>query len=112
VELGREVDPDFSAERVFNGQSDFVWDAILAYNYFSDRLQSIGAVGSPDIFEQGRSQLDLSVSKQINRFKVSLRARNLLNPDYRTFSDFQGQEYIFSQYTRGREVSVGVSYGL
>lgn len=125
VELGREVDPNFSAERVFNGQSDFVananlsfrtpesgWDAILAYNYFSDRLQSIGAVGSPDIFEQGRSQLDLSVSKQINRFKVSLRARNLINPDYKTFSDFQGQEYIFSQFTRGREVSLGVSYGL
>ena len=125
VELGREVDPEFSAERVFNGQSDFVananlsfrtpetgWDAVIAYNYFSDRLQSIGAVGSPDIFEQGRGQLDLSVSKQINRFKLSFRARNLINPDYKTFSDFQGQEYIFSQYTRGRDLSFGVSYSL
>lgn len=125
VELGREVDPDFSAERVFNGQSDFVgnanlsfrtpetgWDAIIAYNYFSDRLQSIGAVGSPDIFEQGRSQLDLSVSKTINNFKFSFRARNLINPDYKTFSDFQGEEYIFSQYTRGRDISLGVSYSL
>lgn len=125
VELGREVDPEFSAERVFNGQSDFVananlsfrtpetgWDAIIAYNYFSDRLQSIGAVGSPDIFEQGRSQLDLSVSKMIKNFKLSFRARNLLNPDYKTYSDFKGQEYIFSQYTRGRDLSLGVSYSL
>ncbi len=125
VMLGREVDPEFSAERVFNGQSDIVananlafrtpetgWDAIIAYNYFSDRLQSIGAVGSPDIFEQGRSQLDLSVSKTINNFKLSFRARNLLNPDYKTFSDFQGQEYIFSQYTRGRDLTLGVSYTL
>lgn len=123
VELGQEVDPDFSGERVFNGQSDFVananlsfrtpesgWDAILAYNYFSDRLQSIGAVGSPDIFEQGRGQLDLSVSKQINNFKVSFRARNLINPDYKTFSEFQGQEYIFSRFTRGRDISLGLSY--
>jgi hypothetical protein len=125
VELGRTVDPDFSGERVFNGQSDFVananlsfrtpetgWDAIIAYNYFSDRLQSIGAVGSPDIFEQGRGQLDISIAKNINKFKVSFRARNLLNPDFKTFSDFQGQEYIFSRYTRGRDVSLGVSYSL
>jgi hypothetical protein len=125
VELGREVDPNFSGERVFNGQSDFVananlsfrtpetgWDAILAYNYFSDRLQSIGAVGSPDIFEQGRSQLDLSVAKKINNFRLRLRARNLINPDYKTFSDFQGQEYIFSQFTRGRDISLGVSYSM
>jgi hypothetical protein len=125
VELGQEVDPEFSGERVFNGQSDIVananlafrtpetgWDAIIAYNYFSDRLQSIGAVGSPDIFEQGRSQLDVSVSKTINNFKFSFRARNLLNPDFKTFSDFKGQEYIFSQYTRGRDISLGVSYSL
>jgi outer membrane receptor protein involved in Fe transport len=125
VELGREVDPNFSGERVFNGQSDFVantnlsfrtpetgWDAILAYNYFSDRLQSIGAVGSPDIFEQGRSQLDLSVAKKINNFRLRLRARNLINPDYKTFSDFQGQKYIFSQFTRGRDISLGVSYSM
>jgi len=125
VELGQEVDPEFSGERVFNGQSDIVananlafrtpetgWDAIIAYNYFSDRLQSIGAVGSPDIFEQGRSQLDLSVSKTINNFKLSFRARNLLNPDFKTFSDFKGQEYVFSQYTRGRDISLGVSYSL
>jgi hypothetical protein len=125
VELGQEVDPNFSGERVFNGQSDFVananlsfrtpqtgWDAIIAYNYFSNRLQSIGAVGSPDIFEQGRGQLDLSVAKKINNFKFSLRARNLLDPAYKTFSDFQGQEYIFSQYARGRNISLGVSYSL
>jgi hypothetical protein len=125
VELGQEVDPNFSGERVFNGQSDFVananlsfrtpetgWDAIIAYNYFSDRLQSIGAVGSPDIFEQGRGQLDLSIAKKINNFKLSLRARNLINPDYKTFSDFQGQEYIFSQFTRGRDISLGVSYSM
>ena len=124
VALGQEVDPEFSAVRPFNGQSDFVvnlnlgfrtpesgWDAILAYNYFSDRLNSIGAVGSPDIFEQGRSQLDLSISKQINNLKVSLRARNLIDPDYKLFSEFD-REYIFGQYRRGREISLSVSYGI
>ena len=122
---GQSVDPTYSCERTFNGQSEFVgnanlsyrtpesgWDAIVALNYFGDRLQSIGAPGSPDIFEQGRAGLDVSISKKINNFKVRLKARNLLNPDYKTFSEFQGQEFIFSQYTRGREISLGVSYGL
>ncbi|MEO0735077.1 MAG: outer membrane beta-barrel protein, partial [Bacteroidota bacterium] len=109
-----------------NGQSDFVlnanlayrttddnpWDAILAYNYFGNRLQSIGRPGTPDIFEQGRSQLDLSVSKKFNNLKVSVRARNLINPDYRTFSTFLGQEYDFTRYQRGRTFSVSLSYGI
>ncbi len=125
VALGRAVDPDFSAERAFNGQSPFVananlsyatpesgWDVVVAYNFFGDRLQSIGAVGSPDIFERGRSQLDLSLSKKIQNFKVSLRARNLLNPAFESYSEFNGQTYIFQSYERGREISFGISYGI
>ncbi|NJB85691.1 outer membrane receptor protein involved in Fe transport [Lewinella marina] len=125
VRLGQAVDPDFSANRQFNGQSPFVananlsyatpetgWDVVVAYNYFGDRLQSIGAVGSPDIFERGRSQLDMSISKKIENFKLSLRARNLLNPAFESFSTFGGQEYIFQSYERGREVSFGISYGI
>lgn len=125
VEEAREIDPEFSATRTFSGQSPFVanlnlsytnadlgWDGVIAYNYFGDRLQSIGAVGSPDIFEQGRSQLDISMSKEIKNFKISLRARNLIDPEYKFFSEFKGQEDIFGLYKRGREVSLGVSYSL
>ena len=124
-ELSRDVDPNFECERQFAGQSPIVanvnlsytnvdqgWDAILAYNYFDDRLSSVGAVGTPDIFEAGRGQLDLSISKKLNGFKTTFRARNLLNPDYRNFSDFQGQEYIFRNYRRGIEFSFGVSYSM
>ncbi|CAH1002096.1 hypothetical protein LEM8419_03013 [Neolewinella maritima] len=124
VRVARTVDPTYSATRSFNGQSDYIvnanlsytdaergWDAMVAYNYFDDRLQSIGAVGSPDIFERGRAQLDLSVSKQINRFKLSLRGRNLLNPAYEAYSEFD-RTYIFQSYERGRELSFGISYGM
>ena len=124
VALGRTVDPNFSAERPFNGQSPFVanvnlsyatpesgWDMLVAFNYFGDRLQSIGAVGSPDIFERGRGQLDLSISKQINNFKLSLRARNLLNPAFESYSEYD-RTYIFQSYERGRDFSFGISYGI
>ncbi|PSR13318.1 MAG: hypothetical protein DA408_03925 [Bacteroidetes bacterium] len=123
--LSREIDPEFKCERQFAGQSPIVanfnlsytnadngWDAILAYNYFGDRLTAVGAVGAPDIFEKGRGQLDFSLSKEINNLKISLRARNLLDPNYRRFSDFNGEEYVFSNYRRGRELSFGLSYSM
>ncbi len=125
VRQGLELDPNFSDTRAFNGQSPIVvnanlsweapetgWDAVVAFNYFGDRLQSIGAVGTSDIFERGRSTLDLSLAKKINNFKFTLRGKNLLNPAYETYSDFRGQEYLFSRYERGQEVSLGISYSL
>ncbi|MFT7120208.1 MAG: outer membrane receptor protein involved in Fe transport [Neolewinella sp.] len=125
VRQGLELDPEFSSERAFNGQSPIVvnanlswdnpdtgWGAIIAFNYFGDRLQSIGAVGTSDIFERGRSSLDLSASKKLNNFNFTLRAKNLLNPAYETFSEFRGQEYLFSSYERGQEISMGISYSL
>ncbi len=119
------IDPEAQRERQFNGQSPVVinanlsyasvetgWDAIVAFNYFGDRLQGIGAVGSPDVFERGRSVLDLSLSKKIQNFTVSVRGRNLLNPKFESYSTFHDQEYLFQSYEQGREVSVGISYGM
>ena len=117
-----EVDPTRERVREFSGQSDFVlnanlnyanekgWDVTVAYNYFSDRLASIGSIGAPDIFERGRATLDMSVSKQISNFKFTVRARNLVNPAFETYSTFNGQEYIFQTYERGRQFSLGISY--
>ena len=120
-----DYDPDFPRTRQFNGQSPWIvnanlgyatqesgWDVFASFNYFADRLTSIGAVGASDIFERGRSTLDLNLTKKVNNITFSARARNLLNPQYETFSEFKGAEYIFSSYERGRELSLGISYGL
>ena len=123
-ENGLTVDPNTQRERRFNGQSPVVvnanlsytapesgWDAMVAFNYFGDRLQGIGAVGTPDVFERGRSVLDVSLSKKIQNFTLTARARNLLNPKFETYSTFD-QEYIFQSYEQGRDFSLGISYGL
>lgn len=120
-----EIDPDFPETRPFNGQSPWIvnanlgyatpesgWDVFVSYNYFADRLTSIGAVGASDIFERGRHSLDVNLTKKIKNITLSARARNLLNPKYETFSDFKGAEYLFSSYERGREFSFGISYGI
>ena len=74
-------------------------------------MYSTGVEGTPDIFERGRSQLDVSLAKKFGRFQVKLRAINLVNPDYEIFSEFKGQEYIYGRYKRGVTYSVGFSYG-
>ena len=122
-ETSLNVDPNAQRERRFNGQSPVVinanlsyttpesgWDAIIAFNFFGDRLQGIGAVGSPDVFERGRSVLDVSISKKIQNFTIALRGRNLLNPKFESYSTFD-REYIFQSYEQGRDFSVGLSYG-
>ena len=124
-EISQNIDPNASQERPFNGQSPFVananlnyvspntgWEGLVAFNFFGDRLQGIGAVGSPDVYERGRGQLDVSLSKGIENFKFTLRARNLLNPAYQSFSTFQGTEYMYRSFERGREFSFGISYGI
>lgn len=125
LEKNRAVDPDFPATRPFAGQSPFVananlnwldkdrgWDAILAFNFFGDRLSTTGVEGTPDLYERGRSQLDFSISKKFGNFQVKVRGNNLLNPNYETFSEFKGKEYIYSRYLRGREIGLGLSYSL
>ncbi len=123
--INRAVDPDFPDSRQFAGQSPFVananisynnrdngWDAILAFNYFSDRLSAVGVEGTPDIFELGRAQLDLTITKAIGRVTLKARATNLLDPDYERFSEFNGETYIYSLFRRGRNFSFGISYGI
>ncbi|MGB3802113.1 MAG: TonB-dependent receptor, partial [Lewinella sp.] len=123
-EINLREDPTASQERPFNGQSPLVvnanlsytapnsgWDAMVAFNYFGNRLQGIGAANSPDVYERGRGQLDVSLSKKIQNFTLSLRARNLLDPAFESYSTFD-REYIFQSYERGREFSFGISYGI
>jgi outer membrane receptor protein involved in Fe transport len=120
----RDVDPEFPDSRPFAGQSPWVgnanlsynnrdngWNGILAFNFFTDRLYSIGTEGTPDSYERGRPTLDLSISKQLGNFTVKLRGQNLLDPRYERYMEFRGQEYLLSQFQRGRTVSLGLSYG-
>ncbi|NJC26352.1 TonB-dependent receptor [Neolewinella antarctica] len=126
LKISRAVDPEFDGQRPFSGQSPFVtnvnlswdsspeagWDAYLSYNYFGDRLSAVGGAGTPDIYERGRSTLDLSVGKKLGNFHLSLRGRNLFNPVFKLSSEYRGEEYIYSEYERGREVSLGIAYGI
>jgi TonB-dependent receptor len=104
----------------------------LSYNVFGPRLVLVGVNGTPDVYEQPRGLLNLSISKEFGRFKIRLRANNLLNPEYQFLQPFSAysrdenrariqengeyvtveEDYLFRSYTKGRSFSVGLSFKL
>ena len=123
----RANDPNFAAtERQFQGQSPFVLnanlsyqdidkgiDAVLAFNFFDDRLAFIGSKGTPDIFEKGRGQLDFLLTKRLSeKTSIKVSAKNLLNATYRLSSDFKNSEHIYSSYTLGQTFGLTFNYSI
>jgi len=87
------------------------WSASVNFNVFGERLVVVSQRAVPDVYEKPRPALDLTVKKSLNeRWKVSLRARNLLNPDYRQEIDFRSSTSVYDLSNRGRTYSLGVTY--
>ncbi len=89
--------------------------ASLVFNYFSDRIHTIGMVGFKDIVEKGVGTLDVVSSYKFNtHFTVKLQASNLLDSSYRLTRERSGSDKVvtLNQFKKGVNVSVGVSYEL
>ena len=111
-----------SAQRALQGQSPYVVNATLGYDnpdlqitgavafhVFGRRIDEVGNHGIPDVYEQPRSQLDVTMGRRIGSYlRLNFSARNLLNPDV-TF--LQGDE-TYVRYRTGRTFSFGISYSL
>jgi outer membrane receptor protein involved in Fe transport len=83
-----------SERRPLQGQSPFVvnvqagWDsersgtdAVLSFHVFGRRIEEVGALGAPDVYEEPLPHLDFSVSQRIpGGFRLKFNARNLLDP--------------------------------
>jgi len=86
----------------------------LVANYFSDRIYTIGAGGYQDIKENGLTTLDFISSVKIKKhWGVSLKAKNLLNPDFRLTREPNGEDaepIVLSSYKKGINFSLGLSY--
>ena len=95
------------------GSSSFT--AALVFNYFSDRIYTIGTEGYQDIVENGIPTLDFVASAQLGKhFSLNLKARNLLNSAHQLTrkGNATGDEVVLSKYKKGTDFSIGVSYNL
>ena len=89
--------------------------AALVFNYFSDRIYTIGTEGYQDIIENGIPTLDfVGTAKLGKHFSVNLKARNLLNSTHQLTrkGSGNGSEVVLSKYRKGVDLSIGLAYNL
>lgn len=85
----------------------------LMFNYFSDRIYTIGTEGFQDIMEKGIPTLDFVLSAKMgNRFSLSMKAANLLNASHQLTrkGNADNREVVLSKYKKGVDLSLGISY--
>ncbi len=90
---------------------DFV--ASLVFNYFSNRVHTVGTKGFRDIIEEGVPTLDFVLSYGFNKhFSINLKALNLLNASYRLSreSSTSDDKIVLNEFKKGQTISLGISY--
>ena len=85
----------------------------LVFNYFSERVYSVGTRGFENVLEKGIPTLDLVSSYKFNQhYGFKLKATNLLNPDFQlTRAGFKGGDtVVLRNYKKGVTLSLGFTY--
>lgn len=91
----------------------------VLYNVFGRRLDRIGVQGLPDIYEEPRHSLDLTLSRALRVAKVKLSIENLLDGEVRfdqkqpagvPRGDAPASRVVYQSH-RGRSVSLSISNG-
>ena len=82
------------------------WSARVLGNYFDDRIADVGALGLPDILEEGRLTVDFSLQRRFGDLALRLSADNLTNATIRYTQGGLDQR----TYNVGRGVSLSLSY--
>ena len=80
----------------------------VLYNYFDDRIVDVGALGLPDIYEDGRGVLDAVFAKRFASWSLRAAFDNLLDSQHR-FTQGGEVQRVFSL---GRSFSISMSYAV
>lgn len=87
----------------------------LVFNYFSDRIYTLGTLGFEDIIEEGIPTLDFISSFRLNSsISLKIKASNLLNPSFSLSrkNNLSNQEVLLNRYRKGINLSLGISLEL
>ncbi|NNE55097.1 MAG: TonB-dependent receptor [Flavobacteriales bacterium] len=121
----RSQDPDHADTRQMFGQSPYVvnaslgykdveeshgWSASLAYNVAGPKLALVVGGGTPNVFDQPRHDLSLTVTKQLSETaQLRIRGKNLLNAENEMIYTYKGTEYTFQSFELGSTISASLS---
>ncbi|QTE24132.1 TonB-dependent receptor [Polaribacter cellanae] len=104
------INADISINKKYN---DNTFISSLVFNYFSERVYSVGTRGFANILEKGIPTLDLVSSYEFNEnYRLKLKVTNLLNPNFQlSRAGFNGGDnVVLSNYKKGVNISLGFSY--
>lgn len=85
----------------------------VVFNYFADRVYSIGTAGYQNIIEKGIPSLDFVLQSTLKKkIGINVKAENILNPERKLLREFSnGQpDFLLESYKRGVDFSLGLSY--
>lgn len=83
--------------------------ATLSFGYFSDRIVSIGTASRGNMIDNGFVTMNLTLKTQLNeRVKLSLSAKNLLDPTITRVQEIQDVEVL--NYKKGRFFGLSLTY--
>lgn len=87
----------------------------LVFNYFSDRIHTLGTEGYKDIKETGIPTLNFASSAKVNKnLTLKLKADNLLNSPFQLtrLNAAETENIVLSKFTKGISLSFGIAYDL
>ena len=85
----------------------------LVFNYFSDRIYTIGLAGFEDVMEKGIATLNFVSITELNKhLNIKLKAKNITDPQYQlTRKVSNGNDInVLNSYYKGIDLSLGVTY--
>ncbi len=109
----------FQSPYIFNlsldyGNTDTGTDIRLLYNVYGRRITTVGLGGLPDVYEQPRNVIDLTIAQKFKKhFEVKLAAQNLLRTDGVVTQGTKiedGDANVTRRYTTARIVTLTGTY--
>lgn len=127
-----EANKNIEADRRLQGQSNYVFNAGIQYqnyknglsatlsaNRVGDRISIVGNVIEPDLWEKGRTVLDLQIGKIFlkNKLDIRLNIKDILVQDQIFYNDMDknqkynsDKDYIIISRNFGNEISINIGY--
>ena len=126
---------DYSANFTFDsskltGASDFLMNAdvsylkefgedksiqaTIAYNYFSDQLNTIGTLNKGNVIDKSYSTLDFVLKSKLKQFTFGISAKNILDPTISRIQEVYDtpgtNSVVLDEFKRGVNLSLSVGY--
>ena len=82
----------------------------LAFNYFSDRIFSLGTTQRGNLVDKGVATMDFILKSKIKDLGISFAAKNLLDPTFRRVQENNSGNVEALRYKKGMFFSLSVNY--